>query len=92
MTTADLARASSMKPQSMGTILAALERDGLVQRRPHPTDRRQIEFGLTADGAEARRRRSVAKRAWLVGAISKLDRNAQSDLTRAAALIRNLAE
>jgi len=34
MTTADLARAESMKPQSMGAILAGLERDGLVQRTP----------------------------------------------------------
>lgn len=36
--TADLARAESMKPQSMGTTLAMLEREGLVERRPHPTD------------------------------------------------------
>ncbi len=38
MTTADLARAELVKPQSMGTTLADLEQAGLVQRRPHPTD------------------------------------------------------
>ena len=38
-----------MKPQSMGGTLAAMEEEGLVERRPHPTDRRQILFTLTAD-------------------------------------------
>jgi DNA-binding MarR family transcriptional regulator len=38
MTTADLARSERVKPQSMGTTLADLEQEGLVQRRPHPTD------------------------------------------------------
>src|SRR5579864_416372 len=47
-TTADLARAEYMKPQSMGTTIAALEEMGLVERRPHPTDGRQVHIHLTA--------------------------------------------
>ena len=35
-TTADLARAEGVKPQSMGATLAALEREGLVARAAHP--------------------------------------------------------
>ena len=58
MTTADLARAEAMKPQSMKAILASLEEDGLVERQPHPTDGRQILFLLTAAGREARRKRA----------------------------------
>ena len=50
MTTAELARAEMVKPQSMGTLLAELEQDGLVRRQPHPTDGRQILFSLTDAG------------------------------------------
>jgi DNA-binding transcriptional ArsR family regulator len=38
MTTAELARADFVKPQSMGATLAELEREGLVARQRHPTD------------------------------------------------------
>jgi len=41
-TTADLARAENVKPQSMGATLAALEGEGLVGRTPHPSDGRQF--------------------------------------------------
>jgi DNA-binding MarR family transcriptional regulator len=92
MTTADLARAEFVKPQSMGTTLADLEQQGLVQRRPHPTDGRQVLFGLTPDGVEARRQRSIAKREWLLAAMAKLDPAEQQTLMSAAALIKRLAE
>lgn len=92
MTTADLARAEFVKPQSMGTTLADLEQAGLVQRRPHPTDGRQVLFALTADGTEARRQRTIAKREWLLAAMVKLDPAEQRTLVAAAALIKRLAE
>jgi DNA-binding MarR family transcriptional regulator len=92
MTTADLARAEFVKPQSMGTTLADLEQAGLVQRRPHPTDGRQVLFALTAEGMEARRQRNIAKREWLLTAMARLDRAEQQTLMAAAALIKRLAE
>ena len=92
MTTADLARAEFVKPQSMGTILADLEQAGLVQRRPHPTDGRQVLFALTADGIEARRKRSIARREWLLAAMERLDPPDRQTLLAAAALIKQLAE
>jgi DNA-binding MarR family transcriptional regulator len=91
-TTADLARAEAVKPQSMSATLTSLEEAGLVQRRPHPTDGRQVLFGLTEQGVEARRQRTVAKRAWLLAAMSKLDPNDQQILISAAALIKRLGE
>src|ERR1700719_2795506 len=54
-TTADLARAERMKPQSMGTTIAALEEMGMVTRKPHPTDVRQLNIELTAKGAAVQR-------------------------------------
>jgi DNA-binding MarR family transcriptional regulator len=92
MTTADLARSEHVKPQSMGTTLADLEQEGLVQRRPHPTDGRQVLFALTSQGIEARRQRNIAKREWLMAAAAKLDPAEQQSLISAAALIKRLAE
>jgi len=92
MTTADLARAEAVKPQSMGATLAELEREGLVERRPHPTDGRQVLFALTREGVEARRKRSVAKQTWLLAAMAKLDLAEQRTLVSAAALMKRLAE
>src|SRR6202166_882236 len=60
-TTADLARAEGMKPQSMGTTIAALEEMGMVERKPHPTDGRQVNIGLTARGAAVRKSAKDAK-------------------------------
>jgi DNA-binding MarR family transcriptional regulator len=53
-TTADLARAESVKPQSMGATVATLEELGLVQRKPHRTDGRQMNIELTAKGVAVR--------------------------------------
>ena len=92
MTTADLARAEMVKPQSMGTLLAELEQDGLVQRRPHPTDGRQILFSLTPAGVEARRQRQAAKLAWLSAAIARFEPQEQRMLVGAVALVRRLGE
>ena len=92
MTTADLARAEMVKPQSMGTLLAELEQDGLVARRPHPTDGRQILFSLTEAGVEARRQRHAAKLAWLSAAIERFDAGERRTLAHAIALVRRLGE
>jgi DNA-binding MarR family transcriptional regulator len=92
MTTADLARAESVKPQSMGATLAELEREGLVERQPHPTDGRQVLFSLTDAGVDARRKRSAAKQKWLLAAMARLDKDEQQTLMSAAALIKRLGE
>lgn len=91
MTTADLARAESMKPQSMGASLVQMEEEGLVRRHAHPTDGRQILFELTPAGLEGRFRSRLAKREWLLAAIAKLDRQEQQLLFSATDTIRRLA-
>src|ERR1700723_4789127 len=60
LTTADLARAESVKPQTMGGTLAYMEEEGLVERHPHPTDGRQVLFALTPVGVETRRQTRMA--------------------------------
>jgi DNA-binding MarR family transcriptional regulator len=91
-TTADLARAESMKPQSMGTTIAALEEMGLVERKPHPTDGRQVNIDLTPKGAAMRKSARDAKRTWLAQAISQLDEEEREALFKAGEIIKRLAE
>jgi DNA-binding MarR family transcriptional regulator len=81
-----------MKPQSMGTIIAALEERGLVERKPHPTDGRQLIIELTAKGAAVRKSVREAKQTWLTQAIARLDREEQATLSAAAEIIRRLVE
>lgn len=92
MSTADLARAESVKPQSMGGTLSVMETEGLVERSPHPSDGRQFLFALTAKGMDARRRTRAAKQSWLAEAVSQLSSSEQADLVRAAEVITRLAD
>jgi DNA-binding MarR family transcriptional regulator len=91
-TTADLARAEAVKPQSMGTTLAALAARGLVERRPHPTDGRQIHIQLTPQGEAMRERLKAAKHTWLAQAIAELDPRDQATLLAAGEILKRLAE
>src|SRR6201997_1682157 len=91
-TTADLARAEGMKPQSMGTTVTALEEMGIVERKPHPTDGRQMNIELTAKGAAMRKSGKDAKRTWLVEAIAQLDEQERETLFKAGKIIKRLAE
>ena len=50
MSGADLARACNTTPQAMNGVIATLERDGLVQRNPHPTHGRILQAALTREG------------------------------------------
>ena len=47
---ADLARAVNTTPQAMNGVLATLERESLIERRPHPTHGRILQTTLTSDG------------------------------------------
>jgi len=91
-TTADLARAESMKPQSMGTTIAALEEMGMVARKPHPTDGRQVNIELTAKGAAVRKSTRDAKRTWLTQAVSQLNEHERETLFAAGEIIKRLAQ
>lgn len=90
MTTADLARAELIKPQSMGVILGSLEQDGLVERQPHPSDRRQVLFVLTETGAAVRTKHRAMKRDWLVGALGQLEPAQLEALVAVLPIIRQI--
>jgi DNA-binding MarR family transcriptional regulator len=70
-TVSALATAERVRPQSMSQTVSELEADGLLTRRPDPTDRRQLLVELTDAGhatlADERRHRE----GWLARAIAE---------------------
>jgi DNA-binding MarR family transcriptional regulator len=91
-TTAELARSEGVKPQSMGTVIAGLEEMGFIERRPHPTDGRQVNIQLSAKGEAVRRSAKDARRTWLAQAIARLDEEERKQLFAAGDIIRRLTE
>jgi DNA-binding MarR family transcriptional regulator len=49
-TVRELVAATGQRPSTLTGVLDRLERRGLVERRPHPADRRSIAVHLTAAG------------------------------------------
>jgi DNA-binding MarR family transcriptional regulator len=47
---ADLARVALLTPQTVGVIIANLERDGAIRKTPHPVHGRRLQWTLTPRG------------------------------------------
>jgi DNA-binding MarR family transcriptional regulator len=91
-TIADLARAESVKPQSMGATIAGLEEIGMVERKPHPSDGRQVNIELSAKGIGVRKSAREAKQTWLAKAIAQLEEHERETLFAAGDIIKRLVE
>lgn len=81
-----LARALGVTPYAVTKIVDGLERDDLVARSPHPTDRRATLLGLTPRGRAALDEGSLHHRenmARLVGVIDPADRASFARVMRA---------
>jgi DNA-binding MarR family transcriptional regulator len=89
-TTAELARAESMKPQSMGAKIIVLEEQKLVERKRHPSDGRQVVIVLTTKGAAVCKSVQDAQRAWFAEIVEKLDETEQSTLFAATKIIQRM--
>jgi DNA-binding MarR family transcriptional regulator len=81
-----------MKPQSMGTTVASLEEMGMIKRKPHATDGRQVLIELTQKAVQLRKKTGDAKRMWLSQAIDALDDEERETLFKAGEIIKRLAE
>jgi DNA-binding MarR family transcriptional regulator len=68
---ADLASALDVTPRNVTTLVDGLERDGIVHRRPHPTDRRATVIELT-DSAHGAVERSIEHEAAIGELFEKL--------------------
>ncbi|MGP3683583.1 MarR family winged helix-turn-helix transcriptional regulator [Streptomyces sp. IBSNAI002] len=56
MTMRELAERMSCEPSNTTFVVDKLEKQGLVERRPHPTDRRAKRLVLTVEGSALRER------------------------------------
>ncbi|MGC2653349.1 MAG: MarR family transcriptional regulator [Mycobacterium sp.] len=64
-----LAAAEQMRPQSMATIVAALDRHRLIRRAPDPNDGRRQVVSLTATGRRRAESDRKARAEWLARAM-----------------------
>jgi DNA-binding MarR family transcriptional regulator len=91
-TTAELARAEGMRPQSMSAAVATLEERGFVERKAHPSDGRQLNIALTERGTAVRSKAKDLKRAWLAQATARLEDEESQVLARAGDILKRLLE
>lgn len=77
LTPTDLLPWASVEPASMSLLLQSMEREGWIERRPHPTDKRAVLLSLT-DSGRATHKVAVevleAANDDLFGALSERDR------------------
>lgn len=93
VTVSALARAESVRPQSMRVTVASLEKMGLVSGKQDPTDGRKTFFSLTAACRKTLGNGRAAKEDWLTRAIqAQLTPREQKQLAAAVELIKRLAD
>jgi DNA-binding MarR family transcriptional regulator len=90
-TTAALARAEMLTPQSMGSTLAALEEGGYVARTMNASDARCRTVSVTDKGRQVLLEGRKARQNWLARAIGeKLDGDEQRTLLDALELLKRV--
>jgi DNA-binding MarR family transcriptional regulator len=91
MTPGQLAEAERIQPPSMTRTVNCLVELGLVAKKEHPTDGRQVLVDLTEAGRaevhETRRRRD----SWLTAQLAELTAQERTRLGEAAELLRKIA-
>jgi DNA-binding MarR family transcriptional regulator len=92
-TTSGLARAEGVRPQSMATVVAALEAAGLVSGAPDPTDGRQTLLSLTDACRQRILEGRAARQDWLSRTLqARLSVQEQDVLATAVGLLKRLVD
>lgn len=93
MSTNDLAAAERVRPQSMTATVRALEQEGLIGRRPHPTDGRQMLIEMTPKGVAMLNDIFAKREDWLAGLIAeKLSDKERKELKRGLVLVQRIID
>jgi DNA-binding MarR family transcriptional regulator len=88
----DLAAAERVRPQSVATMLAALDERGLIQRRPDPDDGRRQLISLSDEGRAFFDDRRRTGEEWLGRALQDNYTEAEREtILEALALLERLA-
>jgi DNA-binding MarR family transcriptional regulator len=91
MTPRELADHERVQPPSMTRTVAALEAQGLISRRPHLTDGRQVVLTLTDQGRDLLAEQRRLKEAWLAQRLSELSPIERDILAMAAPVLEKLS-
>ena len=92
LTPSELAAIEHVKRPSITRTLAGLEREGLIERTPDPTDGRSSLVAITDAGRERLARLRRRKSAYLARRLRKLDPDEVETLARAAELLERMRE
>lgn len=80
-----LSEGEKIHPQSLTRVLATLERQGLLVRRPDPHDGRRSLLSITGEGLSTLRAYSVRRERWLAAAMAAELTETERELLRLAA-------
>jgi DNA-binding MarR family transcriptional regulator len=93
LTATELAALERLQPQSLTRIIAELETDRLIERRPRENDRRQLDIAITPTGVEVIQAHAHARNVWLADAMEKkLTPAERAILVLAAELLDRMAD
>ncbi len=88
-----MAACERMRPQSMAEIVHDLEAEGLVSRRPDPTDGRRVVIELTDAGLDLLHNTRETRETWLTDVLEReLDSNERILLQRTLSVLNRIAE
>jgi DNA-binding MarR family transcriptional regulator len=87
LTLGELATAEGVRSATMTGIVNGLERDGLVRRRPHGTDRRAVSIEATAAGRRLLDRARTRRIEHVAAKLEDLSEDELEVLRRAAELV-----
>src|SRR5690348_18163782 len=92
MTPGELAEYEKVQPPSMTRVIAVLEERNLVQREPHPSDRRQVILTVTPEGTALVNRVRRRREAWLAQRLQELTQEERAILRAAAPILEKLSQ
>jgi DNA-binding MarR family transcriptional regulator len=85
---ADVARVALLTPQTVGVIIGNLERDGAIEKTPHPVHGRILQWALTRRGSDllekCRRRVDAVEQRLVAGLGTKAEATIRRWLSRIA--------
>ena len=92
MTPGELADHEKVQPPSITRVIASLEERGLIQRMPHPSDRRQVVLTVTDQGRDFVRQVRDLREAWLALRLTDLTAAERAVLREALPILEKLSQ
>jgi DNA-binding MarR family transcriptional regulator len=92
LTPSELAEIERVKRPTMTRTLAALEKEGLIERAPDPDDGRSSLVAINAAGRERLTRMRRRKGAYLARRLRELDPDEVETMSRAAELLERMRD